>query len=411
MGSCAFGRRSLKAELRGKLVRSSGFFRPVLNQKLELGNNLNFADFPDFAERDIPSFRPDSRPPFGLPALPAPLDSRGMSWNVLITAKNIVEVGQPALALLRAAGCRVELAPRWGPLPPAELEPLLTGYDAALVSMDKFTAPVLASKAAAGLKILSRWGVGYDAIDIPAATTQGIVVGYTPGLLDETVADLAFALILSVARNVHLGHAGMVAGQWKQVWGTDVHNKTLGLLGCGRIGQAVARRAAGFNLRQLGYDVAPSPHAENLGVKFVSLDELLAESDFLSLHAALTPDNRGLLSEERLRRMKRSAFLINTARGALVDEAALARLLQEGVIAGAALDAFVVEPLPLDHPLRSAPNVLLTPHFASCARETGERVSTTAAQAIVDLMQGRRPKFVVNPAVFDSPACRAKVPA
>lgn len=332
-----------------------------------------------------------------------------MSWKVLITAKNMTSVGQPTLALLRAAGCQVDLAPKFGPLQPDELEPMLAGYDAALISVDKFTARVLGSAAASNLKIISRWGVGFDSIDIPAATQNGIVVGYTPGLLNETVADLAFALILAVARNVHLGHAAMSAGKWTQIWGTDVHGKTLGILGCGRIGQAVARRAAGFNLRLIAHDTAPAPEAERLGVQFVSLDDLLAQSDFLSLHAALTPENRGLLSETHLRRMKPTAFLINTARGALVDEEALARVLKDGAIAGAALDAFAVEPLPLDHVLRSAPNLLLTPHFASCARETGERVSQTAGQAIVDLLLGRRPQFVVNPEVFSSPACRATI--
>jgi phosphoglycerate dehydrogenase-like enzyme len=160
-------------------------------------------------------------------------------------------------------------------------------------------------------------------------------------------------------------------------------------------------------MRLIAYDVKPSPEADNLGVSFVSLDQLLAESDFLSLHAALTPENRGLLGEAQLRKMKRTARLINTARGALVDEAALAKALAQGWIAGAALDAFAVEPLATDHPLRKAPNVLLTPHLASFARETGEKVSNAAAQAIIDLVGGQRPKWVVAPEVFECQALRA----
>ena len=233
------------------------------------------------------------------------------------------------------------------------------------------------------------------------------MLAYTPGLLNETVADFAFALLLALARRVHIGHLTMTAGQWQGVWGNDVFGKTLGILGCGRIGQAVARRAAGFNMRLLGYDISPNAEAEKLGVRFVSLDELLAQSDFLSLHAALTPQNRGLLGQTELRKMKPTSYLINTARGALIDEAALVRALRENWIAGAALDAFIVEPLPADHPLRTAPNVLLTPHLASFARETGERVSVTSAQAIVDLMSGRRPQFVVNPEVYKSSVLRA----
>jgi phosphoglycerate dehydrogenase-like enzyme len=327
----------------------------------------------------------------------------------LITARTLDEVGQQAIATLKKAGCELVIPPKYGPHPAETLLKLLPGNDAVFASMDKFTADVLGSEAARNLKLISRWGVGYDAIDVPAATKNGVVVAFTPGLLNETVADCAFALLLSIARRIHLGHQGMSGGRWEPHWGHDVHGKTLGILGCGRIGLAMARRGTGFNMRLLGHDICANPEAEKLGVKFVGLDELLAESDFVSLHAALTPENRGLLNEARLRKMKPTAYLINTARGALIDEAALAKVLNEGVIAGAALDAFVTEPLPAEHPLRSAKNVLLTPHLASFARETGERVSNTAAQAIVDLMQGRRPQFVVNPDVYKSAALRAQL--
>jgi phosphoglycerate dehydrogenase-like enzyme len=332
-----------------------------------------------------------------------------MSWKVLITARTLKEVGQSALTLLREAGCELVVPPRFGPYGAKELLPLLRDQNAVLASMDRFTAAVLASPEAAQLKIISRWGVGYDAIDIPAATAQGIVVAYTPGLLSETVADFTFALLLSLARRVHIGHASMSQGKWDGVWGTDVFGKTLGILGCGRIGHAVARRATGFNMRLLAYDVRSESKIEDPPIQYVSLHELLAESDFLSLHAALTEQNRGLIGAVQLRRMKPTAYLINTARGALVDETALARALHEGWIGGAALDTFTVEPLPASHPLRSAPNLLLTPHLASFAREMGERVSVTAAQAIVDLMNGRKPQFVVDSSVYDSPQLRAKL--
>ncbi len=332
-----------------------------------------------------------------------------MSWKVLITARTLAEVGAAALQLRRDAKCDLVIPPKRGPFTADELVELLPDIEAVMASMDKFSAPVLESPAAAKLKIISRWGVGYDAIDVPVATRKGVVVAYTPGLLDETVADFAFALLLALARRVHIGHADMSNGLWRGVWGTDVFGKTLGILGCGRIGRAVARRAKGFNMRLIAHDVQPSPEAERLGVDFVALDELLGQSDFLSLHAALTPQNRGLLGEAHLRKMKKTAYLINTARGALIDESALARALQEGWIAGAALDAFAVEPLPANNVFRDTPNVLLTPHLASFARETGERVSTTAAQAIVDLMNGRRPALVVAPEVFAAPSLRARL--
>jgi phosphoglycerate dehydrogenase-like enzyme len=162
-------------------------------------------------------------------------------------------------------------------------------------------------------------------------------------------------------------------------------------------------------MRILGYELAPCPEAEKLGVTWVDLETLLQSSDFVSLHAALTPQSRGFIGENQLRRMKPSAFLINTARGALVDESALLRALQEHWIAGAALDAYVTEPLPAEHPLRSAPHVLLSPHHASFGRDTGERISLAAAQAIVDLSRGHSPKMVVNPEVLQSKALRAEL--
>jgi phosphoglycerate dehydrogenase-like enzyme len=332
-----------------------------------------------------------------------------MSWNVLITAGPMNIVGQAGLELLRSAGCRITEPPRLGFLNEEELLAVLPGVDAVLAGADKYSARVLDSEAASALKIISRWGVGFDAIDIPQATAAGIVVANTPGLLDEGVADWAFALLCALARRLPDGVDVMRRGAWEMVWGTDIHGKTLGIIGCGRIGQAMARRAAGFNLQLLGCDLAPSPAAEKLGVKFVPLEELLAQSDFVSLHAALTPQNRGLIGETQLRAMKPGALLINTARGALVDEAVLVRALNEGWIGGAALDAYAVEPLPQGHPLRTAKNALLTPHIASYGRDTGARVSLAAAQAIVNLLQGRRPQFVVNPDVFSSASLRQRV--
>jgi phosphoglycerate dehydrogenase-like enzyme len=323
-----------------------------------------------------------------------------MSWKVLITASGFAKTGQQGEALLRKAGCKLVMPPRLGPLKGVELIPLLNGMDAVLASLDDFSSDVLRSPAAAQLKIISRWGVGYDSIDVRSATERGIVVTYTPGLLDDAVADYTFALLLALARRVAEGDDVVRRNKWRLEWGTDVAGKTLGLIGCGRIGRAVARRALGFRMSLLGYAPAPNEEAQQLGVKFVSLEELLAESDFVSLHAALTAQNCGMIGAAQLRKMKPNAYLINTARGALVDEADLGRALVEGRIAGAALDVFTTEPLPVESPLRSAPNLLLSPHQASSALETGELVSVAAAQAIVDLMQGRRPQNVLNPEVF-----------
>jgi phosphoglycerate dehydrogenase-like enzyme len=325
-----------------------------------------------------------------------------MSWKVLITASGFARAGKQAESQLREAGCQLVFAPKLGPLKAPVLTPLLDGMDAVVASLDEYCASVLESSSASGLKMIARWGVGYDSVDLAAASKAGIIVTYTPGLLNEAVADYAFALLLASARRVPQGNAAMLQSQWQPTWGTDVAGKTLGIIGPGRIGMAVARRAQGFNMRLLAYGPTPKPEAAKLGVSFVSLDELLAQSDFVSLHAALTPQTRGLIGKVQLNRMKPSAHFINTARGALVDEFALARALSEGRIAGAALDVFTTEPLPADSPLRAAPNLLLSPHQGSFAHETGERVSLAVAQGILDLIAGRQPINILNPEAFKS---------
>ncbi len=333
-----------------------------------------------------------------------------MSWKTVITARAFGGRGA-AWELLQGGGCEAVFAERLGPLPVEALAEALAGADAVLCSPDAFTRGFFQRREAASLKIISRWGVGYDSIDVAAATAAGVVVAYTPGLLDEAVADYAFGLLLTLARHTAAADATMKAGCWEAIWGCDVAGKTLGIVGCGRIGRAVARRAQGFGLRLLGCDVVESASVRALGVEYVPLERLLRESDFVSLHAALTAENRGMMGEAEFRQMKPGALFINTARGAHVQEAALIRALREGWIGGAALDVFAEEPLPKDHPLRSAPNLVLSPHQASNARETGERISRAAAQAIVDLKHGRAPQWTVNPEVFDSAALRASLGA
>lgn len=330
-----------------------------------------------------------------------------MSWKVLITARGIQSAGQQAQELLRQAGCELVFPPKFGPLKADELARVLGGMDAVLASLDEYSASVLSAPTAQRLKIIARWGVGYDSVDVTAATRGGVVVTYTPGLLDDAVADYTFALLLSLARRVPLACGSMERGEWKQFWGEDVGGKTLGIVGLGRIGKAVARRAVGFNMHVLANTPHPSP--EKGGVEFVSLERMLNESDFVSLHAALTPVTRGMIGEAQLRRMKRTAYLINTGRGALVDEAALVRALGEGWIAGAAVDVYMVEPLPAESPLRFVPELLLSPHQSSYTRGTGERVSLAAAQSIVDLMNGKEPRNVLNPEVFVAEALRHRL--
>ncbi len=328
-----------------------------------------------------------------------------MSWRVISTCPPFAQTGSGSLRKLRSAGCDVTNATAPGPLKGEALVAALAGADAMIAALDVFDEEVF--KALPQLKLVSRWGVGFDAVDLAAATRCGVVVTNTPGVLDETVADLAFALLLALARRIHTSHASMQHGDWTPEWGGDVHGKTLGLIGCGRIGTAVARRAKGFNMRLLAVDLRPKPDALNLGVDFVPLETLLAEADFVSLHAAVTNESRGMIGEAQLRQMKPTAYLINTARGALIDEAALAQALNKGQLAGAALDAFCTEPLLRFHPLRSAQNILLTPHIASLTNDNGERISAAATEAVLDLVTGRKPRFVLNPDVLTSRALRA----
>ena len=329
-----------------------------------------------------------------------------MSWNVLITARVFTTVGAEALALLRSAGCNVIMPDQFGPYAETELMRRIEDVDATLCSPDKYTAKVLQAPGSQKLKVISRWGVGYDSIDVPETTRKGIPVAYTPGMLNETVADWTWALLLGIARRVHEGHMTVARGEWTSAWGHDIHGKTLGIIGLGRIGQAVAKRAQGFDMRVIAHDLKPPKGSL---VPCVSLEEVLSQSHFVSLHADLASENRGMIGEAQLKMMRPDAYLINTARGPLIDEAALARALREQWIAGAALDVFSKEPLPEENPLRGAPNLLLTPHLASFARETGDRVCLAAAQAIVDSMNGRRARWVVDPAVYDSPQLRIQV--
>ena len=331
-----------------------------------------------------------------------------MAWNVLLTARAAFDAGDAARDHLRAAGCRVSVADPFGPYPSAALAEVLRGHDAVLASSDAYDAALFASPHTASLKCVSRWGVGLDCVDLAAATRAGVVICNTPGLLDEAVADYAWALLFAVARCVPSGEDLLRGGDWSVAWGHDIHGKTLGIVGCGRIGRAVARRAAGFGMRVLGHDPFAGPVA---GIESVPLDTLLAESDFVTLHCALSPENRGLVGAAQLARMKPTAYLVNTARGALVDEGALVAALRAGRIAGAALDAFTAEPLPPESPLRSCPRMLITPHQAFNSVETGEKVSLMAATAIVDLMEGRRPVHVANPDVLAAAHLRAPVRA
>jgi glyoxylate reductase len=258
------------------------------------------------------------------------------------------------------------------------------------------------------LRIAATVSVGFDNIDVPACTRHKVVATHTPGVLDDTTADFAWALLMAIARRVLEGDAWIRAGEWPgwdldQLCGADVWGKTLGILGFGRIGRGVARRAEGFRMRILYNDAirASAETERELGTEFVERDRLFAESDFISVHVPLLPETRHLISTGNLGKMKRTAYLINTSRGPVVDEAALAAALEAGTIAGAALDVFENEPKV--HPaLVGRKDVILTPHIASASVETRTKMAVMAAENVVALFAGRRPPNALNPEVLKS---------
>ncbi len=269
---------------------------------------------------------------------------------------------------------------------------------------DTINAKVLA--ACPNLKVLSNMAVGYNNIDVAEATRRGIIVTNTPGVLTETTADFTWALLLTIARRLGEGERLVRRGEWQgwgplQLLGGEVHGKTLGLIGMGRIGQAVAHRARGFNMRVLYHSRTqlPANLETELAARHVGLDELLATSDFVSLHAPLTSQTHHLLNGSRLAKMKPTAYLINTARGPLVDEAALVEALRQGQIAGAALDVYEHEPK-LDPGLFALENVVLAPHLGSASHDTRNEMSRLAATNLVMALQGDLPIHVVNPDVL-----------
>ncbi len=260
-------------------------------------------------------------------------------------------------------------------------------------------------KAAPKLRIAANVAVGFDNIDVAACTKRGVAATNTPGVLDETTADFAWTLMMAVARRLGEGEALARSGDWKgwdldQLVGTDVWGKTLGIVGFGRIGRAMARRAGGFRMKVIYTDALKVPESveKELNATFCDMDTLLAESDFISVHVPLLPETRGLFDTPKFYRMKPTAFLINTSRGPVVEEAALVSALEERKIAGAGLDVYENEPF--IHPGLKRANVVLAPHIASASLETRTKMACIAANNVISLFTGQRPPNILNPEVL-----------
>lgn len=315
-------------------------------------------------------------------------------YRVVITARSFGQGCAEPYSILRQAGCETVRSPVDRPLTSPELADLLRDADAAIVGNDRVDANAI--DAAARLKVISRYGVGVDNIDLAAASARGIVVTNTPGANDNSVADLAFALLLACARQIPHVVETVKGGKWSRVMGVEAWQKTLGIIGTGRIGKAVAHRAKGFAMRVLCYDVFRDERwAMANGVSYTELEDLLRESDFVTIHVPLLSSTQGLIGARELACMRESAFLINTSRGGIVDEQALYETLSRGQIAGAALDVLEHEPA-LDSSLRTLNNVLITAHIGGYTQEAVRNMGVLAARNVVEVLTRGSSALAVN---------------
>lgn len=319
-------------------------------------------------------------------------------WPVLVTRR----LPQPAMDRI-AERCDVTLWEGEDAMPRDQLLAEVAGKLGAVTLLTDRVNDEFLDAAGEQLVIVANYAVGFDNIDVPACTRRGVLASNTPDVLTETTADLAWSLLMAAARRIPEGDR-FLRTQTPWIWGPmmmlgqDVHHKTIGIVGFGRIGHALARRARGFGMRVLYFDVyRPSPELEQeLGAEYRELDDLLAESDFVSLHVNLSDETRHLINEERLRRMKPTAVLVNSSRGPVIDEAALAAALRDGEIFAAGLDVFEREPEV--HPdLLELDNAVVIPHLGSATVDTRIAMGLLAADNLIAALEGRQPPTLVNP--------------
>ena len=302
----------------------------------------------------------------------------------------------------------LELWPDEEPPTPEQLREAMADVEGAIINvMDRIDAPLL--DAAPKLRVLSQVAAGLDNIDIPEATKREILVGYTPGVLAKSTADLAFALLLAVARRVVESDKWVREGNWKishhpMFWlGSEVNGSTLGILGLGGIGLETAKRGLGFEMKIIYHSRTRKPELEaEYGFKYATLNRVLAQSDFLSIHVPLTPETNRFIGEKQLKKMKSTAILINLSRGPVVDTDALYKALTEGWIAGAGLDVFDPEPVPADHPLLGLDNVVVLPHIGSASNRSRRDMHLLAARNLVAGLKGERLEECANPELYES---------
>ncbi len=315
-------------------------------------------------------------------------------YNVLVTARSFGTVDDLAVNLLQKHDCEIKkLEEKDGPIP-EQLKKELPAADAVIAGLEDYGRELIES--AGHLKVISRYGVGYDKVDLKAASDNHVAVTITPGANGDSVADLAMTLMLACARNVVVMDNGIKGRDQARPSGVEMWGKTLGVVGAGRIGKGVAKRCTGFNMRILCHDqYEDRVFQKECGAQYVDFETLIREADFITIHSPLTPETKNMFGAEQFKIMKKDAILVNTARGGIVDEEALYEALKNGEIRGAALDATVDEP-PCDSPLCSLPNCILTPHAGAATKEAVSRMGLMAAQNAVDVLTGGSCAFEVK---------------
>jgi D-3-phosphoglycerate dehydrogenase len=318
-----------------------------------------------------------------------------IKMKVLVTPTSFKpEKGGSALALLRSFCTDIIFNPKEKPLTEDELIPLLSGCAGFIAGLDDITRKVIESSSE--LKVISRYGVGVDNVDLQAAREKGVLVCNTPGANANAVADLTFGLLLCLARKIPMLDRKTREGQWLRSTGFELYGKTIGIIGLGAVGKAVAKRAAGFSMRIMAFDpFINMEYANANGIIAAAFDEVISESDFISLHLPLEEKTRNILGEKTMKAMKKSAIIINTARGGLIDENAAFELLKSGHLGGLGLDAFETEP-PLSSPLFSLDNVVVTPHTGAHTGEATSAMAEMSVKNLIDALSGKDCPFTVN---------------
>jgi len=314
--------------------------------------------------------------------------------KILITPRSFASTSDKPMKMLTEKGYEIQMNDIGRPYKKEEMLNLVSDIDGIIMGIDELSAEII--EKANKLKVISRYGTGFDNIDINMATNKKIIVTNTPTANVDAVADLTFGLILSLARRIPEADKKTKSGKWEKIIGKSVWKKTLGIIGLGKIGRQVVKRARGFKMNILVYDlIKDKKFAPRYGIKYVNLEKLLQKSDYITIHIPLNDATRGIISYKELGKVKKEAFLINTSRGGIVDEQALYKALRNNQLRGAALDVYSNEPS-VESPLKELDNVILTPHIGAYTEEALENMSLQAAQNLIDVLEGREPQNRVN---------------